>query len=57
MPPNDNDKRQKQVRFNENIIVPATTAKITVTKIFMHLWHLYLVMTNVLVEILATVRN
>ena len=31
-PPKDNEKRRKQVRFNEKVIMHATTAKITVTK-------------------------
>ena len=38
-------------------IVNATTAKITMTKRYIHLWHICLVMTNVLVEILVTVSN
>ena len=41
----------------KKLIVHATIAKITVNKIYMHLWHVFLVMTNVLVEILVTVSN
>ena len=36
----------------KKVIVHATMAKITVTKIYMHLWHACLVMTNVLVTFL-----
>ena len=41
----------------KKLIVHAATAKIKATKIYMHLWHVCLVMMNVLVEILGTVRN
>ena len=41
----------------KKIIVHATTAKITVIKIHMHLWHVCLVMMNVLVEFFVTVHN
>ena len=41
----------------EKVTVHATTAKKTVTKRYMHLWHKCLAMTNVLMNILATVRN
>ena len=37
------------------LIVHVTTAKITVTKRYMHLWHACMEMTNILVEILVTV--
>ena len=56
-PPKENVKRRKQVRFNEKLIVHTKTEKITVTKRYIHIWHVYLVMKNVLVEILVTVRN
>ena len=39
------------------LIVHAKTAKITMTKRYVHIWHVCLVMMNVLVEILVTVRN
>ena len=41
----------------KKVIVHATTAKITATKRYMHLWHACLLMANVPVEILATVEN
>ena len=41
----------------KNVIVHVTTSKITVTKRYMHLWHVCLVMTNVLVESLVTTCN
>ena len=41
----------------KKVIVHVTTEKIIVTVGYMHLWHAYLVMTNVLVEILVTVHN
>ena len=56
-PPKENEKQQKQVRLLKKIIVHAKTNKITVTKIYIHLWNICLVMTNVLVEILVTVCN
>ena len=49
------DKR-KYVLMKE-VIVHATTAKITATKRYMHLLHVCMVMKNLLVEILVTVRN
>ena len=39
------------------VIVHVTTAKITATKRYMHLWHVCLAMTNVLVKNLVAVRN
>ena len=56
-PPEYNDKQRKQVRFIEKGIVLATTARTTVNKIYMQLWHACLVMMNFLVEILVTVHN
>ena len=41
----------------KKIIVHATTAKITVTKKYMHIWHVCMVMTNVQVRIIVTVCN
>ena len=52
-----NRKPQNQVNLMKNVIVHATTAKIIVTKRYMHLCHAWLVMTNVLVKILLTVQN
>ena len=43
--------------LKRNVIVHATEAKITVIKRYMHLWHVCLKMTNVLVKFLVTVRN
>ena len=56
-PPKDNEKRQRQVRFNEKGIVHATTEKITMTRRYTHLWHVCLAMANVQVKIMVTVRN
>ena len=44
--PKDNKKLRKQVRFNEKVIVHATTAKIMTTIRYTHIWHACLVMTN-----------
>ena len=41
----------------KKVIVHATTAKITVTKGYMHLWKKCMAMTNVLVKCMATVSN
>ena len=41
----------------KKVIVHATTAKITVTKRYMHLWHECMKMANVLVKHLVTVCN
>ena len=56
-PPKDNEKRHKHVRFNEKLIMHATTAKIMMTIRYTHLWHKCLVMTNAKVESMVTVRN
>ena len=37
--PKDNKKQRKQVSLMKKLIVHTTTAKITATKIYMHLWH------------------
>ena len=39
----------------KRLIVHATTAKTTVTKRYMHLWHICLAMTNIQVEIMVIV--
>ena len=54
-PPKENEKRRKQVRFNEKLHM--TTAKIKMTNIYMHLWHACLIILYVSVEILVTVHN
>ena len=41
----------------KRVIVHVTTAKITVTKIYMHIWHVCLTRTNVQVKIIVTVYN
>ena len=56
-PAKDNEKRRNQVHLMKKVIVHATTAKITVTKRYMHLWHLCMAMTNVLVIVFVTVHN
>ena len=43
--------------FMKKVIVHTTTLKITVTRRYMNISHVCLVMTNVLVEILVTVPN
>ena len=47
----------KNYLLMKKVIVHATTTKITVTKIYMHLWHVCMEMTNFLVEILVDVHN
>ena len=41
----------------KRVIMHATTAKITMTIRYMHLWHICLAMTNVQVKSMVTVRN
>ena len=41
----------------KKVIVNATTGEITLTKRYMHLWHVFLIMMNVIVETLVTVSN
>ena len=41
----------------KKVILHAETVRITMNKKCMHIWHVCLVMTNILVEILVTVRN
>ena len=41
----------------KKVTVHAKTAKITMTNIYMHIWHVCLALTNILVKILVTVRN
>ena len=57
----DNDKRRKQVRFNERVNRVLQKeyykGKIILTKRYMHIWRVCLIMTNFLVGILMTVRN
>ena len=56
---NQNRTRNGIIKYflMKKVIVYVTTAKKTENKIYMHLWHAYLVLTNVLVEILVTVHN
>ena len=48
-----NRTRDGEIKYilMEKVIVHATRVKITVTKRYMHLWHVCLVMMNILVEI------
>ena len=41
----------------KKVIVHASTAKIAVTKRYMHLWHVYLAIAKVQVKIMVTVCN
>ena len=41
----------------KKVIVHATGGEITLTKRYMHLWHVFLIMMNVIVETLVTVSN
>ena len=60
-PPTDNEKRQKQVRFSErdNCLLhkECNNGENNNDKIYIHLWHVCLIMTNYLLGILVTVRN
>ena len=57
-PPKDNNKRRRQVRFNEKkVILNATTEKIRTTIRYKHLWRECLAMTNVQVKSMVTVHN
>ena len=49
--PNKSNSESKYVSMKK-VIVHATTAKITVTKRYMHLWHACLITMSVLMEIL-----
>ena len=50
-------KVERKFLFMKKLMVHATTAKITATKRYMHLWHVCLAMMNVQVKIIVTVRN
>ena len=56
-PPKYNENGESKYVLMIKVIVHTTTAKIKATKRYMHLWHVCLVMMNVLVEILVTVCN
>ena len=43
--------------YLKKVIMHVTTAKITVTKRYLYVWHVCLAITNVLVKLLVTVRN
>ena len=57
----DNEKPRKKVHFSEignrALKNNTTMAKIKMSKRYMHLWHVCLIMTNILVGIFVTVRN
>ena len=50
-------KGERKYVLMKKVIVHATTAKITMTRRYTHLWHECLAMTNVQVKIMVTVRN
>ena len=50
-PPKENENGKSKYVLTKKAIMQATTAEITWTKIYMHLWHKCLAMTNVLVKI------
>ena len=60
-PPKDNEKRQKKSISVKGVIVHckenSRTVITIITKIYMHLCHVSLIMTKFLVDILATVHN
>ena len=56
-PPKENVKRRKQVRFNEKINRACGNGENNSDKIYMHLWHVCLLMRNFLVEILVKICN
>ena len=56
-PPKDNEKRQKQLIFNEKGNRACNNRKNNSDQKIYALWHTCLVMTNVLVGILVTVHN
>ena len=56
-PPKYNKKWRSKYVLMKKVIVHAKTAKITVSKRYMHLWHVCLPMMNVLVKIIVTVRT
>ena len=56
-PPKDSEKRRKSENLRKKVIVRATTAMMTMTLKYTHLWHECLVMTNAKIKIMAIVRN
>ena len=56
-PPKDNENGESKYVLMKKVIVYMTTVKITMTKRYIHLWHVCLAMTNVLVKHLVTVCN
>ena len=50
-------KGTRKYDLMKKVIVHATTAKIKVTKIYIHLWYVCLARTNVQVKIMVIVRN
>ena len=56
-PPKDSENGGRKYVLIKKVIVHATTAKITATKRYMHIWHVCLAMTNLLVKTFVTVHN
>ena len=56
-PPKDSDKRRKSEKSKEKLIVHATTAMMTMTLKYTHLWHECIMMTYATTKIMAIVRN
>ena len=57
-PPKENKKRLNQVSFNEKVNRACNNSKNNSDqKIYAYIWHVCLVMMNVLVEMFVTVQN
>ena len=56
-PPKDNDKRRRQVRFNEIFNRACDSDEKTMTIRYTHLWHECLAISNVQVKNMVTGRN
>ena len=60
-PPKENEKRRKQIRSSERgnntSYKEYDNRKITMTKRYMYLWHVCLILANVLAGILVTIGN
>ena len=56
-PPKDSEKRRKSDKSKKKVIVRKTTAMMTMTLNYTHLWHKYLLKTNTKIKIMAIVRN
>ena len=56
-PPKDSGKIRKSGNLRKKVIVHATTAMMTMTIRYTHLWHECLMMKNAKVKTMVTVRN